>query len=125
MKYLLAFLLSFNALADCPQKVTPIEKGEVAICEGFLFSDQAEKEASKAKRDAEFHKSVNELLTRKADLQAKEINILERRLNLYVQQSDVLAKNLAQRDNTDSLYKMGYFIVGAVITGVIASNVNR
>lgn len=127
IKYLLSFCIFFSSVsyADCPQKVQVIDKGQVASCDGYLFSDEAEKEASKAKRDAEFYKSVNDLLTRKTQLQTKENDILERRLNLYMNQSNVLAQEVAKRDNTDSLYRMGYFILGVVVTGYIAANVSR
>lgn len=125
MKYLLCLLLSFNAFADCNEKVTPIEKGEVAQCGGFIFNDQAEKEASQAKHDVDFYKEVNTELTQKSEAQDKDINILERRLNLYVEQSNTLADSVAKKDNSEGLIRIGYFALGAVLTGIIAANVKR
>lgn len=125
IRYLLCFFLAFNCYADCPQKVSPINKGDVAQCDGFIFSDDAEKQAAQAVRDADFFKQVNDQLVRKSTAQQTENEILERRLNLYMQQSEVLAKDTARRDNTESLYRVLYFGLGVVMTGIIASNVSR
>ncbi len=97
--------------ADCPNSVTPISKGQVAVCDGYLFSPHAESEAWKA--------------TKLADLREQENKILERRLELYIKQSDTLAQEVAKRDNYEGLYRLGYFVIGAVLTGVIAKNVSR
>lgn len=108
--------------ATCPH-VEPIEKGKPAPCDGFYFSDEAEKDAADAKRDAEFNQKINDQLVKKSEGQAKENEILERRLNLYIQQSEVLSKDVARRDNTENLYRVLYFGLGAVLTGFIAANV--
>jgi len=109
---------------ECPY-VKPINRGQKAECDGFYFSDDAERAASNAKKDVEVLKKINDELEKKSAAQAKETEILERRLNLYVTQSEILSKKEAQRDNMESLYRIGYFALGALLTGVIASNVNR
>lgn len=96
---------------ECAKPVTPIEKGISSPCTGYLFSPAAESDAWKTKQLSE--------------LQVQQNAILERRLNLYIQQSDVLAKQVASRDNTESFYRIAYFVVGAALTGYIAVNVNR
>lgn len=100
-----------TAFAECPKNVAPIKKGDSAVCDGYLFSPEAESEAYKAKELAELRKAENE--------------ILSQRLELYMKQSDVLAKDVARRDNTESLYRVLYFALGAVLTGYIASNVSK
>lgn len=114
LKIILSICLScsYSSFADdCTRPVTPIRTGERAVCDGYLFSPDAESEAYKAKQLADLYKKENE--------------ILEKRLELYVRQSDVLAKQVARTENTESLYRLGYFALGVIITGVIASNVNR
>lgn len=96
---------------NCPKPVQPISEGQTANCSGYLFSPEAESKAYKA--------------VELSDLYKKENEILEKRLELYVRQSDVLAKQVARTENTESLYRLGYFALGVIITGVIASNVNR
>lgn len=109
---------------DCPN-VAPIEKGQPAPCDGFYFSDEAEKQAAGAKQDAEYTQKINDQLVKKSEGQAKENEILERRLNLYIQQSEVLSKDVARRETNENLYRVLYFGLGAVLTGFIAANVQR
>lgn len=138
IKKMIKYLLSLSLIAtpmvhaevvtivpDGCAKVTEIKKGEAAPCDGFYFPDWAEKEAAESRDDAEYLKKVNDELTRKSQAQAAESEILERRLNLYMQQSDVLSKDVARRDNTESLYRVLYFGLGALLTGYIASNVGH
>lgn len=96
---------------ECISKVQAIKEGQSAQCTGYLFSPEAESSAWKATRISELQKEENE--------------ILEKRLNLYVQQSDALAKQLAKKETMEGLVRIGYFILGTVITATIASNVNR
>lgn len=110
--------------SECPH-VEPIQKGQPAPCDGFYFSDEAEKQAASAREDAETYQKINTELQKKSENQAKENEILERRLKNYIEQSDVLSKNIAQRDNNESLYRMLYFGLGAVVTGFIAANVSK
>lgn len=94
---------------SCSRNVQPIEKGQIANCTGFLFSPDAEEKAFKAV----------EIST----LRAQENEILNRRLELYVKQSDALAREIARKQVTEDLYRGLYFVVGAVVTGFIAANV--
>lgn len=100
-----------SAASDCASNVQPIKEGQAAQCTGYLFSPQAESEAYKA--------------TQISKLQAEENKILQTRLEMYMHQSDVLAKEVGKRDNTDGLYKFLYFGLGVVVTGVIAANVGH
>lgn len=118
-KILLALTLSVSVSAqECPKNVQPIKAGEVANCNGFLFSPSAES-------DAWYNKELSQKLQKKTELQEQETKILEERLQLYMKQSDVLAKDAAKRDNLDTLYKLGYFALGALVTGYIAANVSK
>jgi hypothetical protein len=97
--------------ADCLTPVQPIKEGQIASCDGYLFSPSAESQAYKA--------------TRIAELQEKENKILEERLKNYQQQSAELAKQLGKKESTEDLVRIGYFTLGAILTGVIAANVNN
>lgn len=96
---------------ECLDRVQPITEGQVAQCKGFLFSPSAEEDAYKA--------------TQISTLQKEENEILNRRLELYMKESDVLAKEVSQRNNTEGLYRVCYFALGVLVTGYIASNVKR
>lgn len=126
-KIILSVVFAFSGAtyADCPNNVQPIKKGEVAVCDGFLFSDGAEKTASQARDDADYYKKLSDKLQEKSDLEDKQSQILNDRLKLYIDESKALSKTVAQKDNTESLYRFVYFALGVVITGVIAVNVRR
>lgn len=108
-----SLIASFPALADdnCSVNVSPIKKGDTAQCSGYLFSPQAESEAYKATQVEKLRKEENE--------------ILQKRLDLYIKQSDVLAAAAAKRDTTDGLVRFGYFTLGVLVTGLIAANVGK
>lgn len=114
LRVLLATIILFNcnfSYADCPKNVQPIKQGQTANCDGFLFSPSSEESAYKDKELASLYKSENE--------------ILQERLELYMKQSDVLANNVSDHDTKDSLIRLGYFSLGAILTGLIASRVGR
>lgn len=96
---------------DCARNVQPIEKGQAAQCDGYLFSPGAEETAAKAVETAK--------------LREQENDILNRRLELYIKQSDVLATEVSRRRVTDDLYRGLYFVAGAIVAGYIAVNANR
>ncbi len=103
---------SFNARStDCTKPVQPLQEGVPSPCTGYLFSPIQESEAYKSK----------EL----ADLRQQENEILEKRLQLYITQTDALAKDIGNRNNMEGLYRFGYFALGAIVTGIIAKNVSR
>lgn len=106
-----SFGTNWASATECSVKVQPIKEGQTAQCTGYLFSPEAESEAYKA--------------TQISKLQKEENEILNKRLDLYIKQSDVLAKDLSRKDNTENLYRFAYFGLGVVITGMIAANVGR
>ncbi len=133
-KYILSLSLIVTPIAqadvlmivpDGCAKVAEIKKGEPAPCDGFYFPDEAEREATTARDDAAYLKKINDELIKKSQAQEQVNQILDRRLNLYIQQADLLSKNMAQRDNTENLYRILYFGLGALLTGYIATNVSR
>lgn len=95
----------------CVNPVTPVRQGEVAQCDGYLFTPQAESDAFKNKQIADLRKSENE--------------ILEQRLKLYMDATTALTKEVNSRDNVEGIYRFVYFGLGVLVTGFIVSNVRR
>lgn len=122
----LALILAFTnpVLAECPNPVQPIKNGEQANCDGFLFSDQAEKDASAYKNNAEYYEELSNAWAVKSKLQTDENQILEQRLKLYMDATSNLSKEVASRDNSESLYRFVYFGLGVLVTGLIVRNVS-
>jgi hypothetical protein len=100
-----------NYGATCTHPVQPIKEGQQAQCNGYLFSPETEEAAYKA--------------TRIVELQEKENKILEERLQLYKSQSESLAKDLGKKKSSEEFIRIGYFAFGAIITGIIASNISK
>lgn len=124
---ILAIIFTFTSTtwANCPDDYMVMAKGDVAQCDGVLFSPDATKRADEAVQDVNYYKLMNEKLSFRNELQMKEIDILGKRLSLYVEQSDVLAKEVVRKESEDKWQKIIYFGLGVIITGYLAANVNR
>ena len=116
----LAVLLIFNSPAFA--NVTPIKKGEVATTDGFLFDHQSESEAEQARTDADYYKRLSDKQAEKIALQDNESQILEKRLQLYITESNALAKDKALTESTERLYLLGAFALGVIATGLAVRN---
>jgi hypothetical protein len=122
---LILTLLPSLAFADCAQNVQVIKQGQTANCDGFVFSDAGEKQAEQDRSDALFYKSYSDSLTQKTTLQANENDKLQKRLNLYVQESSTLSTQVAKQNSNEGLYRFGYFLLGIVVTGLAVRNVRQ
>jgi len=114
MKALLVILLSFNiAYADCPP-VKRIEKGQISECTGYIFSPEKELEVR-------IRYEQYDTMEKKIQNQQEISNILEQRLK---NDREYIASLETNRDR-QFWRETGYFILGAVLTGFIATNVGR
>jgi hypothetical protein len=132
MKYILSLILLFNQVAwaddKCPESVQVIEKGEVANCSGVLLSPDASKKADEAIADSKYYKSLSEKLQLRVDYSIKESDILDKRLKLYVDQSQTLSEQLTKREHQNEWQKYLYFGLGVLATGIAvygASEIQR
>lgn len=115
MKLFLAILLFTQiALADCPEDIQVISKGQVANCDGLLFSPEASKKADQAIQDSKYYKGLSDKLDERKTLADKENDILSKRLQLYVDQSQTLATQVTD----DKYQKLMYFGFGVLATGL-------
>lgn len=121
---ILSLVLGSVAHADC-DKVTPIDKGQVSQCDGYYFPEKDMIRAQSAELESTFLGQINIALVKKSELENKENEILQRRLELYQKQASALSEDVARRDSNESLYRIGYFALGALVTGFIASNVSK
>lgn len=115
----LALTLSCTAWAtDCPEDIQVIEKGQVANCDGLLFSPEASAEVDETQQDLKFEQELNAQLMRKNVLLEQYADTVEKRLQLYVDQSNTLAKELTKREDRNKWEKFLYFGLGIVVTGI-------
>lgn len=117
--------LTSPVLADCPNNVQPIKKGEAAVCDGFLFNSETEMQARKNAQDAAYYEVLYNYSDKKNKIQEDQNSILEKRLKLYMDESETLSKRVANTETTESLYRFGYFALGVLVTGVILRNVRQ
>lgn len=119
----LALLLIFNSPAFA--NVTPIKKGDVATTDGFLFDHDSENQAEQARTDADYYKRLSDKQAEKISLQENESQILEKRLQLYITESNTLVKDRASTESTEKLYLLGAFALGVIATTLVVRNVRQ
>jgi hypothetical protein len=111
MKYLLIISLLFSQITYAQDAVL-LEQGKAAPFSGYLLSRDKVVELKNNTIDLEYsRKENNNLKLIQTDY--------EKRLNLYIEQNDKLSERLHKSD-TGFLEKSGYFIFGALITGLLA-----
>lgn len=124
IKFLLiiSFLIPEYSLAsDCKTKVQVIKRGDIAECDGFLFSPQAEAEARQAVDDAKYYNDLSKLLHDRTDLMNKELATQDQRLKLYMDTNQILADQLVRKEHEDFWQKTVYFGLGVIVTGAAVS----
>lgn len=119
-----AILISLLLSLPCyGAHVEYVRKGTPAPYDGFLFDEEAERQAAQYRLDAKFYQDVADALTRKSKLQDEENKILEQRLQLYMNEANVLARNRVENETTQRLYMFGAFALGVITTTLVVRNV--
>ena len=103
---------------ECSKDVEYLVEGSKAPCTGYLFSPKKEYEVRfKVKTYDHIVKIMKE--------QDELYNTMELRLQNAHKHNIYLSKELEKQKKNDFWMKTFYFSLGAVLTGVIASNVSR
>ena len=125
-KLILAFIIGLTASPDLAYgTVIPIHKGDVATTDGFLFDHTSENQAEQDRADAEYYKALSDKQADKITIEQNESTILEQRLQLYIKESNTLAKDKASSDFNEKLLLFGSFSLGTIITALIVRNVRN
>lgn len=125
---LLVYVLIFSQTTfagDCPEDVQVIEKGQIANCSGVLLSPEASKKVDETQEDAKYYKTLSDKLQLRYDYMGKEVNLLDQRLKLYVDQSEVLAREVHRKESEDKWQKFIYFGLGVFATGIAVYSVSK
>lgn len=115
---LLILIMSVNMCFA--QDVKVLKKGESAPFDGVLFTKELERQIRNDKIIADEKIRV---LTELNDLSTKENKVITSRLELYQQKSLQLVELNNKMENSSFIKNAGYFIAGALITGVIGYGV--
>lgn len=116
---------SLGVFADTNCPVTPIKKGDPAPCDGFYFNRDAENQAEQARSDADFYDKLAQAQANKSAILEDENTILQKRLNLYIQESKDLSQAKAKSQVTEDLIRIGCFSLGTILTVLIVRNVRN
>ena len=104
--------------AGCPDDVQVIKKDEVANCDGLLLSPEASKQSDDAIQDAKYYKDLSGKLMDRRELHMEHVETLDKRLELYMNQSNVLAQELHKKEKDDKWENILYFGLGVLATGI-------
>ena len=115
IKYLftLLFLIPSLAFAECKQPVSILLEGDKAPCSGYLFTPEKELEV----RTKVSNYNTMENLVKKQD---EIIDVLNQRVTNQYQQNQILNDQLQLREKESFTQKAIFFVLGAVVTGLIA-----
>lgn len=118
MKKIISLILSIQiysgyTFAECSKPVTYLQEGTPAICSGYLFTP--EKELDVRLKITNYEKL--ELIIKKQD---ELVDVLNKRIEVQLQQNKELNELIATRENETFLHKALFFGLGAVLTGLIS-----
>lgn len=119
MKYLIlliSLILPINSFAACPKPVTYLTQGSPAVCTGYLFSPEMEKQAREA---IEKNEKLVEIFKKQNEL----IDVQEKRIALEADRYSNIKKQLEAKNDQSFLEKMLWFAAGVVTTTLIVKNV--
>lgn len=102
------------------EEVKVVKKGETVPFDGVLFTKEKEKEV---RNDLEASEKKIVTLKKLNELSESEIDILNKRLELYQNKAREFADREVKNENNTFLKNSLYFISGALITGLIGYGV--
>lgn len=120
MKYLLLLLISFNAFS---QQVVTVKKGDIVPFDGVLFTKEKELEVRKEVLEKDFLLKKNTLLEELGKIQKDELDIANKRVEVYQKRTQEMADREVRQENTDFWKSAFYFTAGALIVGIIGYGV--
>lgn len=113
-----ALLFSSLTFAECNKAVTYLKKNEITKCSGYLFSPEKEQEV-RIKIDQ--FEPMEKLIKNQDEL----ISVLNQRVQLAHAQNLELENFLQKRSDFNVYTNVAFFLAGAFLTGLIASNVGK
>jgi len=115
--FLSLFLICNICLAE---DVKVVKKGESVPYDGVLFPREKEREI---RTDLQTQEKRIITLSKLNELNNKEIDILNKRLELYQEKAKEMADREVKQENNTFWKNALYFVSGAVLTGVIGYGV--
>lgn len=106
---ILVFIMLFNQIAfACDKPVTYLKEGTLAVCTGYLFSPEKEKEV---RETAIKYNTMEQLNSKQEEL----IVVLQQRVYVGQQVSDNLRKENESLESKNRMDQIIYFSLGLVL----------
>jgi len=124
----IAITISQTSFGKCPEDIQVLNKGQVANCDGLLFSKKASEDVDETQDDLVYYKTLSQKLEERKNLTDKELSVLDKRLQIYMEQSQILAEQVYNKERESKWQKFIYFGLGVFATGIAvygASHLNR
>jgi hypothetical protein len=114
------------SLSLCPKNVTPLQKGEAAPCQGYLFSPEKEQELRLKNENYKLLEQENTIYKKQNSNLNEQINNYEFIIKKEQEKAEKwrsqaersTEKYLNQQSNSD------YYIVGYVLAGVLLTSLS-
>jgi cell shape-determining protein MreC len=114
LKILLIILSLNSAFAyDCSKNVHKAQAGTTINCPAWIVSDKQMQEFVKVDEE-------NPLLKEKISLQEKKLFLTETELEIYKDNNKALKKEVSKMERKSFYTNVGYFVLGALLTGFAA-----
>lgn len=121
---LLALSLFFNSVV-AQAEIKYLEKGNVAPYTGYLFTPDHEKRYRLIDQELEYYKKTSQLNEDLNKLFESKVKVMDDRILIRDQQIDTLSKRLTESKEGEFFTKLGFFILGALVTTGVAFGVSR
>jgi len=125
MKKLITSVLLLCQLASASTEFTYLEQGMPAPFPGYLITAKKEKELRLLNENFAYCDKSRELLTKLNTDNENILKIQSDRIAIRDQQVDVLSQRLVESKDDGLLSKIGFFLLGALVTTGIAYGVSK
>ncbi len=119
-------LYSTSVFGNCSKPVTPLNKGEPAPCQGFLFSPEKEKEIRLINEDYKVLTEQAKLFATKAELQAQQLKYMEEAFQKETERAEIWKKTAVEATDKNTKLEQSrsqrdwLFLSGGILLTVVA-----
>ena len=113
-KFIIFLLISQICLAETDPYFA--NKGHTLTQDSWVFSPDKAKDVRNRLIDGETYQKLNESLNKSIELYKSNDEIQQKKVNLLLEQNDVLAKRLNESQSLNNWEKFGLFVLGIAAT---------
>jgi hypothetical protein len=107
------------------QEAVYLDQNQKAPFSGILIPEDKLQELRKSVLDVSTQKEINLSLQRSVDLYKQNQTLLETKVNTLSDQNNKLSDSLYSARETSNIEKFGYFVAGALLTGLTSYGIYK